>query len=463
MNKAAATDETTRVNPATSMQGRLLAIAMLCFVVALAIAIALYERTSSAVLAVSVGLLVAIPAFGWAVRRALEPTRARIRALVDSADSLRDADFSFTIADHRDDEVGRLVRAYNRMVGTLRDERQNLHQRELMLDTVLQASPLALVLTNDNGHIIYANATARALFTAGRRMAGMHFLDDVVSDHSDSLKTALVQGVDAMVTIEADNDDERYHLSCNEFTLNARGHRLYLLKRLTQELNRQEVATWKKVIRLIGHELNNSLAPISSLAHSAQLLMARDDTERVVELLGTIETRSAHLKRFIEGYSRFAKLPDPQRREIEWDPFFTRLSALHPFDYRPDAPGSSGFADPDQLEQVIINLSKNAVESGSDPERITIRVVGSNTGSLITVADRGPGMNDEALTNALLPFYSTKRTGSGLGLSLCREIVDAHGGRITLRNRREGGLAVSLWLPAAGAAAQPVSAGSAVA
>ncbi|MEM1437421.1 MAG: ATP-binding protein [Pseudomonadota bacterium] len=451
------------MSPATSMQGRLLAIAMLCFVVALTIAIVLYARTNSVVLAVSSGLLVAIPVFGWAVRRALEPTRARIRALVDSADSLRDADFSFTIADHRDDEVGRLVRAYNRMVGTLRDERQNLHQRELMLDTVLQASPLALVLTNDNGHIIYANATARALFTTGRRMAGMHFLDDVVSGHSDSLKTALVQGVDAMVTIETDNEDERYHLSCNEFTLNARGHRLYLLKHLTQELNRQEVATWKKVIRLIGHELNNSLAPISSLAHSAQLLMARDDTARVVELLGTIESRSAHLKRFIEGYSRFAKLPDPQRRDIAWDPFFTRLSALHPFDYQPDMPGASGYADPDQLEQVIINLSKNAVESGSDPENITISVAGSHGGSLITVADRGPGMNDEALTNALLPFYSTKRTGSGLGLSLCREIVDAHGGRITLRNRREGGLAVSLWLPAEGVAAQPVPAGSAVA
>ncbi|MEL6200369.1 MAG: sensor histidine kinase, partial [Pseudomonadota bacterium] len=112
---------------------------------------------------------------------------------------------------------------------------------------------------------------------------------------------------------------------------------------------------------------------------------------------------------------------------------------------------------------VIINLSKNAVESGSDSENITISVAGSNGGSLITVADRGPGMNDEALTNALLPFYSTKRTGSGLGLSLCREIVDAHGGRITLRNRREGGLAVSLWLPAEGVAAQPVPAGSAVA
>ena len=209
------------------------------------------------------------------------------------------------------------------------------------------------------------------------------------------------------------------------------------------------MATWKKVIRLIGHELNNSLAPISSLAHSAQLLMARDETGRVTELLGTIEARSAHLKRFIEGYSRFAKLPAPRRQPIDWDAFFARLSGLQPFAYAPAQAGTLGYADPDQLEQVVINLCKNAVESGSAATDITLELDANARGTEITVADRGPGMNDEALTNALLPFYSTKRSGSGLGLSLCREIVDAHEGRMTLRNRRDGGLAVSIWLPPA--------------
>lgn len=407
----------------------------------------LSEITASRVLGVALASVAGLVLLSVGINRMLAPSRLRIRALVDSAESLRDADFSATIANDRTDDVGRLVDAYNQMVATLRDERQNLHQRELMLDTVLQASPLALVLCNDNDHVIYANSAARTLFEQGKRFAGRKFIADVALSQPESLRKALADGVDAMVTVESSADAERYHLSCSEFTLNARRHRLYLLKQLTHELNRQEVATWKKVIRLIGHELNNSLAPISSLAHSAQLMLERDQQEKVPAVLNTIETRSAHLKGFIEGYSRFAKLPLPNITVHCWDDFLARLSGLHPFNYEPIGPAARARFDEQQLEQVVINLYKNAIESESAPEDIELEVVRAGLGWQLTLRDRGRGMSDEALASALLPFYSTKKSGSGLGLSLCREIIDAHQGRISLRNRKGGGLAVAIWLP----------------
>ena len=437
----------TRSRPAFSNEGVAFIGGVTILGVTVGAAAFLYQWLEAPWLAGAVAILLGIALMALLVNFLFGPDRRRIRALIDSADSLSDADFSFTIADTRNDDIGTLVRAYNTMVDTLRQERQNLHQRELMLDTVLQASPLALVLTNDSDHVIYANSAARVLFWQGRRFAGMKFLGAVTRDQPAPIRDALAAGRDAMVTTGSAGEPERYHLSCSDFTLNAREHRLYLLKRLTHELNRQEVATWKKVIRLIGHELNNSLAPISSLAHSAQLLLERNDTARVSDVLATVAQRSANLKAFIEGYSRFAKLPAPRLQSLVWDRFFADLGELQPFRYEAETPGLHGVGDPEQLEQVVINLIKNALESGTDSEAVQVRLRQVEGGSEISVLDRGRGMSEEALANALLPFYSTKRSGSGLGLSLSREIVDAHGGRIGLANRYGGGLSVTLWLP----------------
>ena len=430
-----------------SLQGKILAASGAAMGISTAMALLLARLGAPFLAAIAAAMIAGLALLLILVRQLLNPLNARIGALIDSADSLRDADFSFTIADNSNDEIGELVRAYNLTVGTLREERQNLHQRELMLDTVIQASPLALVLTSDDDRVIYANASARELFSDGRPFAGQQFLSDIAREQPESLQEALFAGQDALVSFEEGQGAERYHLSCNDFTLNARQHRLFLLKRLTNELNRQEVATWKKVIRLIGHELNNSLAPISSLAHSGQLLVERDDTAAVTKLLKTIEVRSGHLKHFIEGYSRFAKLPTPTRKRVVWQEFLSRVGALQSFVLELEDNDAAGWFDPEQMEQVLINLVKNAHESGSSPSDVVVSVDGQRDGWRLVVRDRGKGMSEEALVNALLPFYSTKKSGSGLGLSLCREIVDAHGGRISLQNRQEGGLAVSLFLP----------------
>jgi len=337
----------------------------------------------------------------------------------------------------------------------LREQRLGLVQRELLLDTMVQNTPVAMLLVTDfatdtgtsAGTIVYANLAARQLLSEGRKLEG-HGLGAVLETAAPALKEALARGGDGLFTAGESEEEEVYHLARSSFTLNGRRHELLLLRHLTTELRRQEVQTWKKVIRVISHELNNSLAPLASLAHSGAELVRRGQTERLPQILQTIGERTRHLETFILGYARFAKLPTPRLEARPWDVFIDALAEQVPFRLLGDLPQDPAWIDAPQMEQALLNLLKNAHESGSQPEDVALQVRRVQDALRIDVLDRGTGMSDAVLTNALVPFYSTKRSGTGLGLALAREIAEAHGGRISLSNREGGGLAVTLILPA---------------
>ena len=197
--------------------------------------------------------------------------------------------------------------------------------------------------------------------------------------------------------------------------------------------------------------MNNSLAPVSSLAHSARVAASRPDAAaRLPALLDTIAERVAHVTSFLEGYARFARLPAPRPETVMLAPFLDGVAQLFPFRLDTPIDDETGWFDPAQVQQVLINLLKNAEESGTVPEEIRMQVEHRTDGVILTVLDRGVGMNEEMMRKALLPFHSFKKAGSGLGLSLCSEIVEAHGGRLHLSRRGEGGMAVSVWLPSQG-------------
>lgn len=401
--------------------------------------------------AVVICAIIVVPLSWWFAHIVMQPVKRLLRALEGAVASYRDGDFSISIALNRRDELGDLIRVHNELGQTLREQRQNLAQRELLLDTVVQNTPVALVLTDAAGRVAYANIAARHLFNEGRSLNGLHFAT-LIADAPEALRKATEGTEDALFSVEMDGSEETFHLSQRAFRLQGRPHRLQLFRRMTRELSRQEVAAWKRVIRVVSHELNNSLAPISSLAHSGAELARRGDVQRLPGVFATIGERARHLHGFIDGYARFAKLPAPRPVAVEWKPFLAGLALHCRFQLVGASPTQPGWFDPAQIEQVLINLIKNAHESGSVPEGVTLSLIATGHELRIEVADRGPGMSEAVLAQALLPFYSTKRSGTGLGLALAREISEAHGGRIALANREDGGLRVTLMLPQQAAA-----------
>lgn len=396
--------------------------------------------------AVLLAVLLPLPLLLYHLHRATAPLRALFRALAGTVASYRDGDFGFSLSWPAKGTLGELVEAHNQLGDALREQRTALVQRELLLDTLVQNTPVAMLLLDPSRRVVLGNLAARQLLGDGHRLEGQSF-DAVLAAAPTALGDAVARGGDAIFVIGSEDDEHTFHLSRRQFRLNGRMHELVLLRQLTAELRRQEVQTWKKVIRVISHELNNSLAPIASLAHSGAELLRRGQHERLPGALATIEERARHLEGFIRDYARFAKLPSPRLENVRWSSFIERLRSQVGFDGGTVEPEATARFDPAQIEQCLLNLLKNAHESGSQVESVQLRLLRLAHAWRVEVLDRGSGMNDAVLANALLPFYSTKRNGTGLGLALAREIAEAHGGRLALANRKSGGLIVSMTLP----------------
>ena len=361
--------------------------------------------------------------------------------------AFRDGDFSLRLAVRGDREIAELKRLYNELADVVRADRNEIYQKELLLDTILQRTPMAVVLLNRVHRVVYSNSSARELLADGARLDG-RMIDEIAATVEAPLREALGGEGDAVFSVSREEREETFHLTHRTFGLNAQLHHLLLIERLTPEIRRQELAVWKNAIRLINHEMNNSLAPIRSMFHSAQrALESPAHRHKVEEIHGMIGERLTALQSFLESYAQFARLPEPRKERTRWSEVLDAVETVFPF-RRDGQPGAiEGVVDRVQMQQVLINLVKNAHESGSDPDEIVVSVHRTGTDSVLRVADRGRGMSPEVLRNALLPFYTTKPGGTGVGLALCNEIVETHGGRMRIEARDGGGTVVTCWLP----------------
>ncbi|MCV6615310.1 MAG: ATP-binding protein [Cellvibrionaceae bacterium] len=385
----------------------------------------------------------------WSAIRQARAISRDMRSLEVALLNIRDANFSVSMPPAELPEMAGIVASMNSSFGELREQRQSIYQRELLLDTVIEASPVAMLLCDGAGHLIFANASARRLILDGRKHNGaslLPLLATVDQPLAQTFRDILQRGQETFFSVRQGGDNHSYHYANSHFSIDQRQHRLHLLKDVSRQINRQEADNWKKTIKIISHELNNSLAPISSLAHSCQLLLARKEYERLGTVLGRIETGVQSLHEFIQRYASFARLPLPQLEPLDWPSFMQQLHDHYKFERLSPVPHWALRADAGQLQQALLNLLKNAHESGSPATGIKLWVEKQGDCTRFTLSDQGKGMAPEVLEKALLPFYSTKPLGSGIGLALCREIVEAHHGQISLDNR-ESGLTVSILLP----------------
>lgn len=426
---------------------RLLMITSIAVTAAVLCSALVMTNTSYSWLAWPVGLVTGLGGGGLMLLVLTRNLRLSLGALDQGLRNLLDNDFSVTLVGSRIREINDLILHYNGLTESLRRERQSIYQRELLLDTIIENSTMCVLITDQRRRVIFANQEAESLLNEGDSLKG-HELSSILAKENPELCEAIERQQSGIFPLHPASQT-LHHLFTGQFVLNAQRHTLVLMKEITREINRQEAASWKRVIRIISHELNNSLAPISSLAHSGQLMLSKGQWQQLPEVLAIIGERTEHLKHFVSRYAEIAKLPAPRKASVDWSLFWQGLNLGYPFVLMGELPGQPGYFDAGQVQQLLLNLLKNAAESGSPADAITLSIEQTPAASIIAVADRGTGMAPEVLKNALLPFYSTKAGGSGVGLPLCREIVDAHEGRLILSNRRNGGLRVKVILPMA--------------
>lgn len=328
------------------------------------------------------------------------------------------------------------------------EQRAASEQTELLM-AVVEAAPVALVVLTEHGVIRYTNHAARELFFDGEAAEGQNFLQ-LLARASEPLRKALLSDEDHIFSFDHAGEIETYQLAKRHFALAGQLHSMLTVRNLTIELSQKENAVLRKAIRVIHHEFANSLAPVISLLRSARSKLDRPDIlPKLDQMLAVVEDRVTHLNGFLSGFAALGRLPEPRRQAVPWQAFLAQLEPLLGEITVREAPAGQGYFDPAQLQQVLINLVKNAREAGSPDAEIVLEVLAAAEGGYrASVSDRGQGMNDDALEHAAVPSFTTKPNGSGMGLTLSREIVAAHRGRMRIARREGGGISVSLWLPA---------------
>ena len=377
-----------------------------------------------------------------------------LQTLANVVAALREDDFSFRARGaRRGDALGDLALEVNTLAGTLQQQRSSALDALTLVERVLGSMQSPVLAFDPAGRLRLSNAAARETFGMGRKEGGRSKAADVVGLHANDLGLgALLDLSDQGVFAPGQPGQARWSVRRAAFRLHGVPHTLLVLTDVGAALREEERSAWQRLIRVLGHEINNSLTPIKSIAGSLRTRLpaaAQEDQNATDPLekdlrrgLAVIEDRAASLNRFLQAYQRLSRLPPPSLRMTDVPELVAKVAALETRVPVAVEHGTPLFmlVDPDQLQQALINLLGNAVDAALTPESradgsapavvMASAVEGGNV--TLRIDDNGPGITNPA--NLFVPFYTTKLTGSGIGLVLVQQIATAHGGAITLQS-----------------------------
>ncbi|HEY8520899.1 MAG TPA: ATP-binding protein [Gammaproteobacteria bacterium] len=401
----------------------------------LAMAVLLFVVDASGALRTSVLALTALIVVGGAFavqRQVVNP----LRSLANMLEALREGDYSLRGRNaDPEDALGEVMVEVNTLSRTLHRQRLEAVEAGVLLEKVIAEIDIAVFAFDAVRRLRLVNRAGEALL--GRSAA------ELVGSSAEELGLAelLTERSGRIVSHAFAGHTGRWEIRRRRFREGGMPHELLVISDVSRALREEERQAWQRLVRVLGHELNSSLAPIKSMAGTLAKLLGReplpeDWREDAQHGLGIIHDRADSLGRFMNAYARLARLPAPARRPVEFASLVRRVGSLHGGRVEVYGPEVVLDVDPDQIEQVLINLVKNAVEAVGDEGGVRVRWGRTPGGELeVEIEDDGPGL--ARTDNLWVPFFSTKPGGSGIGLVLSREIVENHGGTITLENRRD--------------------------
>jgi PAS domain S-box-containing protein len=353
--------------------------------------------------------------------------------------ALREGDYSIRARGARaDDALGEVLLEVNTLGETLRIQRLGAFEATALLRTIMAEIDVAVFTFDPDRRLRLVNR-------AGEDLLGQP-IDKLLGRNADQLGLAPCFDVDQdePLSLSFPGGSGRWRVGRSTFREHGLPHDLLVLTDLSRTLREEERRAWQRIVRVLGHEMNNSLAPIKSLAGSLETLVRRDpmpsDWKQDAQSgLKSIASRADSLSRFMQAYTRLAKLPPPQMEDVDLPELIQRVVNLEPRLKVEIVPGPKLEirADAAQIEQVVINLIHNAVDAALETNgAVAIRWRESGDCVEVIVRDEGQGIMNPA--NLFVPFFTTKPEGSGIGLTLSRQIAEAHGGTLTLANRKDG-------------------------
>ena len=387
----------------------------------------------------------------WLVLGAVlhERTVRPLQTLANMLAALREGDFSLRgRAASAEDPLGLAMLEVNLLGETLRTQRLGALEATALLRTAMAEIDVAVFAVDEDGQVRLVNAAGERLLAAPvERLLG-RLADDV------GLSPALSGDSRRVMDAAFPGGWGRWEVRRRVFRQHGRRHTLVVLADVTRALREEELQAWQRLVRVLSHEINNSLTPIKSIAGSLRTILGRtprppdadEDLERGLTVIGG---RAEALGRFMSAYAQLARLPAPELEPMDVGAWVRRVAALEPRLRVQVEPGPPLVIEADgaQLDQLLINLVRNAADASLETGGgVCIRWSVEHASLLVRVEDEGPGISGTA--NLFVPFFTTKPQGSGIGLVLCRQIAEAHGGAIALENRADArGCVATLRLP----------------